>query len=179
MPDAAVLLLLYALMGANLAIYGRRASERAAPPERPRYPISRMTRLFRRAMVAIWIAVLADIPYALYVARVGPVPLARALAALAVGIAALGLLAWSLAALGENFAACYEPRLPAAIVRHGPYRVLRHPIYLSNLLLLGAALVAVFNWPLLAATLVLALFYARSIAEEDRALAPLRAQPPG
>lgn len=177
MPNAAVLVLLYALMVANLAIYGRRSAPRAEPGaargDRPAYPISRLTRLFRWAMVAIWIAVLADVPYALYVARVGPVPVGRAAAALVLGALALGLLAWSLAALGENFAACYDARLPAAIVRHGPYRVFGHPIYLSNLLLLGALHLAIFNWPLLAVTVLLAIFYARSIVEEDRALKAL------
>jgi protein-S-isoprenylcysteine O-methyltransferase Ste14 len=54
----------------------------------------------------------------------------------------VGLGLWSLAALGGSLSPYPKPRRAGALVEHGPYRVVRHPIYSSILVaLLGVALI--------------------------------------
>ncbi|MFC0239477.1 methyltransferase family protein [Rhodopseudomonas telluris] len=57
-----------------------------------------------------------------------------------------------------------------AVVRSGPYRVVRHPMYLGTLIgMSGAALMLGSGWALLPALLIAALFVWRT-AREDEAL---------
>ncbi len=65
-----------------------------------------------------------------------------------VGVALLGfiLLQWSHQALGRNWSD--EPRLLSGqgLVRSGPYRWIRHPIYSAFLLILSSPLLISANW---------------------------------
>ena len=173
MARPVVLLCVLSLILAHTAIYQLAMRRHDSWRERPRYPTSRLTRAFKWVLAAIYVVALADLPLALYVFGVEPPGPARLAAALALGVGALALLAWSLAALGENFSDCHDGRLPRAIVRHGPYRLLGHPIYVANVLLLVAITAMVLDAVMVTVTLVTALFYARSAREETRALREL------
>jgi protein-S-isoprenylcysteine O-methyltransferase Ste14 len=144
--------------------------------QRPRYPVSRFVRAFRFVLAGLYLVALADMPLAFYVLGVAPPPPLRFALALALGLIALALLAASLATLGENFSDCHDGRLPAAIVRHGPYRFLGHPIYVANVLLLCALTAMVLDAVMVAVTLVSAAFYLQSAREETRALRSLESR---
>ena len=135
---------LYAIVACNFALYIRHQRRFQVEESRPIYPVSWMTRAFRYVMTTAQLGVIADVPLAVFGFGVVPSP-ARLGVTLAIGAGAIGLLAWSLSTLGEHFAPCYDARLPTAIVETGPYRFFRHPIYLSNTILLLAFLWGLFN----------------------------------
>ena len=49
-------------------------------------------------------------------------------------VAATLLYVKSMKSLGENYSPCFDSHLPRRIVTHGPYRYVRHPLYLANIL---------------------------------------------
>src|SRR5271157_5129171 len=50
-------------------------------------------------------------------------------------LAALGLFWWAIdASLRKPLSAVFSPDLPAHLVAHGPYKMIRHPLYCSYLL---------------------------------------------
>ncbi|GAP09993.1 putative protein-S-isoprenylcysteine methyltransferase [Bellilinea caldifistulae] len=108
----------------------------------------------------LWLGILAAVlPLAtLYPAQM-PVPI------LIVGLLGYGLVLWSLLALGGSFGIGPADR---GLVIQGPYRYIRHPMYLGELIL-RAALVVSSPQLLLAATLLFALMIiqgARALREE-------------
>ncbi len=64
---------------------------------------------------------------------VGPSETLRAAGMLAL-IAATLLYIKSLVYLGNNYSPCFDAHLPFRIVTNGPYRYIRHPLYLANIL---------------------------------------------
>lgn len=67
-------------------------------------------------------------------------------------IAATLLYIKSLRYLGNNYSPCFDAHLPFRIVRHGPYRYIRHPLYLANILQgIGFTLASSSLWVLLLA----------------------------
>lgn len=174
MHSLVVLATLYTLTTGHALIYHYLMKGPCCADETdPTYAKSAFTRSFRYLLPALYFAILADFPLALYLLEVGPVPRWQLGAGFAVGMVSLALLAWSLESLGANFACCFAGRLPRKVVRRGPYRFMAHPIYLANFLLLLAFHVILFNWLLLALSLSLMAFYVRSMVEEERALARL------
>lgn len=84
--------------------------------------------------------------------------------------AAQGLFWWALATHGRRRrpAFAFVPVAPACLVRGGPYRLVRHPIYTAYLLAWLAGAVAVgLPWLLLAVVLMGALYY-RAARQEER-----------
>jgi protein-S-isoprenylcysteine O-methyltransferase Ste14 len=63
-----------------------------------------------------------------------------------IGIASVGLLFWSHLALGENFFGGVKLRMDHRLVTSGPYQWIRHPMYLSFLLLGFAWYLLSGNW---------------------------------
>jgi protein-S-isoprenylcysteine O-methyltransferase Ste14 len=49
-------------------------------------------------------------------------------------IAATLLYVKSMSRLGDNYSPCFDPHVPDRIVTQGPYRYVRHPVYLANIL---------------------------------------------
>jgi protein-S-isoprenylcysteine O-methyltransferase Ste14 len=96
----------------------------------------------------LWLGLLAAIlPLAVpYPGQVHPV-------ALTIGVSGYALVLWSLLTLGTRFGIAPADR---GLVAHGPYRFVRHPMYLGELVL-RLALVSTSPQPLLAAGLFLAL----------------------
>ena len=76
---------------------------------------------------------------------------------LPLGVGAGGLLLWAMRSLGKNLTDTVVVRRGATLVRHGPYRYVRHPFYVAmfltfqanfwltaNLFLLGSGMVVLF-----------------------------------
>ena len=81
-----------------------------------------------------------------------------------------GVLAYRLAgrALGEALSPFTEPRAGATLVTRGPYRYLRHPMYLSQALIaLGAPLTLGSRYVIVLAPLALVVLVLRIGQEED------------
>lgn len=68
-----------------------------------------------------------------------PYPNVMPFAFLAIGVLGYGLVLWSLLVLGKRFGIAPADR---GLVIHGPYRFIRHPMYLGELTLRGALVAA-------------------------------------
>ena len=75
-----------------------------------------------------------------------PIPVWLRTAGVIPAITGFGLLQWSHVALGENWSDTPRTTRSQALVTHGPYRWIRHPIYAAFLLILGAPLLIAGNW---------------------------------
>jgi protein-S-isoprenylcysteine O-methyltransferase Ste14 len=97
-----------------------------------------------------------------------PYPETIAWPILAAGTAGYGLVLWSVVALGPRFGIGPADR---GLVTGGPYRFIRHPMYLGELLLRGA-LVAASPQPVFAAGMLLGLTIIQvlRIQREERVL---------
>ena len=81
-----------------------------------------------------------------------------------------GVYAWALQHLGSNYSPCYDLHAPAELVRSGPYRQVRHPMYAGKLILAGATVVVSGSLWFLPTTLYLFAATLRAMYREDRAL---------
>lgn len=169
-------LVLLSLVVGQLAVYGLHRRRGGGVRPRPEYPLSIPTRLFRWIKGPLYLVVLLHL-VAEVLTSGSPPPPRVLLAAMVIGAAALGLLHWSLKALGPNFAPCDRGILPRERVRTGPYRWLTHPIYGANLLLVGAVALGSFGPAIVGVGAALAFFYAFAIRDEERALRGLHAAP--
>ena len=83
-------------------------------------------------------------------------------------VGALGFV-WSARALGASLTPYPKPREPGTVVQDGPYRYVRHPIYVAGtLLFLGVGLATTI--PAAAGAVALALLWWRKAALEERYL---------
>lgn len=167
-------LLLLSLMPAQLAIYASHRRGRGNFSSGPRYPLSWPTRVFRWAKGPLYGLVVLHLVAEVLMSD-SPTPRAQLIAAMLIAAAALGLLHWSLEALGPNFAPCDRGILPRELVRAGPYRWLSHPIYDANMLLVVAVATGSFGPLILAVGAALGFFYTFAIRDEERGLSDLRA----
>ena len=88
-----------------------------------------------------------------------------------VALLGLGIVAWALATFLRHRTGVYPNQPATRIVRDGPYRWTRNPMYLSmTLLYLGLALIANTLLPLLLLPIVLALLVRFVIRREERYL---------
>jgi protein-S-isoprenylcysteine O-methyltransferase Ste14 len=94
------------------------------------------------------------------------------------GVSVLGLIpaglgvvlgAWAVRAMGPSLTAMPVPKDDARLVQEGPYRYLRHPIYVAGTLFFGG-LSLVFSVYGLVLTAVLALFWFAKARKEERHL---------
>lgn len=91
-------------------------------------------------------------------------------AGLIVQSSGMALAVWARRHLGRNWSGAITAKTDHTLVRTGPYRFVRHPIYTAMLtMLLGTALVS-GEWHALAAWLLLAFAYSRKIRLEERNL---------
>ncbi|MCB0920930.1 MAG: isoprenylcysteine carboxylmethyltransferase family protein [Actinobacteria bacterium] len=73
---------------------------------------------------------------------------------------------WSLRSLGESLTPYPQPRSRATLVEHGPYRVVRHPIYSSILISLLGVSVAGSLWALLPLAVLVVWWLGKASVEE-------------
>jgi protein-S-isoprenylcysteine O-methyltransferase Ste14 len=78
----------------------------------------------------------------------------------------LGLGVWSLRSLGDSLTPYPQPRSRATLVEHGPYRVVRHPIYSSILVGLLGVCIAGSLWALLPLAILIAWWLGKASVEE-------------
>lgn len=98
-------------------------------------------------------------------------PIPTAVRWIGVGLIGLsgGLLIWTFHHLGKNLTDTVVTRKEHALVTTGPYRYVRHPFYLSVLLLFVGMGIATANWFLgLAGTLPFVFLVARTRIEEAK-----------
>ena len=87
------------------------------------------------------------------------------------GLFALLLLYWTLTSLGKNLTDTVAIRVQHTLVTNGPYRWVRHPFYVSVLLLICAASLLSANWFLgIVGLLVFLLLAMIRISIEERKL---------
>ena len=69
--------------------------------------------------------------------------------------------------LKDNYSPCYNMRAPRDFIRHGIYKLVRHPIYLSNLLLLsGVFMISSSAWIGFNFTILFVYYLISAIKEE-------------
>ena len=82
-----------------------------------------------------------------------------------------GLTGWAMATFRRARTAIFPNRPATGVVREGPYRFTRNPMYLALVLLyVGVSLLMNSGWALLLLPLVLALLYVSVIRREERYL---------
>lgn len=97
------------------------------------------------------------------------VPHTTLMYSLGLGLAACGaaLAIYSRALLGQNWSATVQLKHKHELITHGPYRLIRHPIYTGLLLLFLGNAIMVGDWRgLLAVAIVLASFWRKLRLEE-------------
>lgn len=124
----------------------------------------------RLAGLAMWISTLAYLINPAWMAWAAlPLPAWLRWTGAGCGLVCVGLMYWTLAALGKNLTDTVATRKGATLVIHGPYRYVRHPFYVSaGLMMLAITLLAANAAMGLASVLVLALLAVRSPKEERR-----------
>ena len=72
--------------------------------------------------------------------------------------------------LGKNYSPCYDSYIPNDIIQNGLYKYIRHPIYLSNLILLSGVFISCGSFLMLINIGVLFIYYVISAFIEEKAL---------
>jgi protein-S-isoprenylcysteine O-methyltransferase Ste14 len=88
----------------------------------------------------------------------------------------IALLAWAIRCHRSRPGAAFAGYLPGTLIRHGPYRIVRHPIYLSYLLALLSGVAIIARAELLVIPIwMLFLYHIAARQEENQILSsPLR-----
>jgi len=152
----------YALCLAALVVRVRTTD--ALPPD-PARPLAGEPLWLTRVHHAVFAAILLGAPVERVVAGGDPAGRVAGLALFAVGVL---LYRVGGSALGDALSPFIEPRAGVALVTHGPYRHLRHPIYLGQALIaIGAPLTLGCRAVLGLTVLVLVVLALRIVREED------------
>ena len=127
----------------------------------------------RPAGLLLWLGVIAYLVNPAWMAW-SSVPLPAWLRWTGLGLFTIGvgLLTWTLRALGTNLTDTVVTRRAHTLVTHGPYRWVRHPFYDAMALLILAIALIVANWfVLVTGAVVFGLLAVRSRTEEANLLA--------
>lgn len=89
-------------------------------------------------------------------------------------IAGAALYVWALRHLGDHYSPCYDTHLPTTLVSTGPYRWVRHPMYLAKLLIGAAVVVTSGSMWFIPMTIY---FFKRTVAAMGREYRLLMARP--
>jgi len=152
----------YALCLAALVLRVRTTD---APPPEPARPLAGEPLWLTRVHHAVFAAILLGAPVERVIA--GGDGQGR-LAGLALFAGGVVLYRMGGSALGTALSPFIEPRAGVALVTHGPYRHLRHPIYLGEAMIaLGAPLTLGCRSVLVLTALALVVLVLRIVREED------------
>ena len=88
----------------------------------------------------------------------------------AISSIAIALFISSKVSLGKNYSPCYDQRIPDNITTGGIYKFVRHPIYLSNILLLFGIFIISGSFLIIGNFLLLVVFYTISAFREEKYL---------
>jgi protein-S-isoprenylcysteine O-methyltransferase Ste14 len=105
--------------------------------------------------------------------------LANGIAAALVLVSSVALYEWARHTIwGRRFGLAYGEHIPAELCEDGPYRIVRHPIYLSYLLAYLAALIALPHWVTAAIFVVYLGLLAHAARDDERRIdaSPLAAE---
>jgi protein-S-isoprenylcysteine O-methyltransferase Ste14 len=127
--------------------------------------------LARSRGLAHYVAYFFVVPYVVIVARPGPeldVPEPIRWVGLALIVLGVGFALWAIATLGRHYDEELEIHRDHELVRKGPYRFVRHPIYTGLGLHFAGACLATGNLVLIAGTLLVTVpaLYLRAKTEE-------------
>lgn len=116
--------------------------------------------------IAIWILFTAVFPW-LPLLRIVPDELVIALVGTAITLAGLGFAIWARLHLGTNWSGQPMIKMDHQLIRTGPYKIVRNPIYTGILVAFaGTALVVGEFWAVIALLIILVVFYAKIRTEE-------------
>jgi protein-S-isoprenylcysteine O-methyltransferase Ste14 len=117
-------------------------------------------------VIAIWIVITSLFPGLIFV-QVVPEDLFIGAAGIAITLAGLGFAIWARLHLGTNWSGAPVIRVHHTLIRTGPYRFVRHPIYTGILFaFVGTALVIGAFWAFLAIVILLIAFMGKILQEE-------------
>lgn len=130
---------LFALLWLAWLAYWWISARRVKPEVRRESPISRIGH-FLPLGVAGWLLATPALPHAWLTRPIVPPSFGLAVGGLALTALGLGLTVWARRLLGGNWSGTVTVKQDHELIRSGPYRYVRHPIY-SGLLLafLGSA----------------------------------------
>jgi len=158
-----VRMLLSAALWIAFQVYWNVAARGAAPAKSSESRGSRM--LHQDLMIAAFVLLFAPIPGLR--ARFLPLSLPIVAGGLALQAAFFRLAIWARRHLGRNWSGKVAIKVDHELVRSGPYRVLRHPIYTAMLgMFSGTALVSGEVHALVAVALIGAAYWRKILLEE-------------
>jgi protein-S-isoprenylcysteine O-methyltransferase Ste14 len=149
-----------------LGVYWAVSALRRKPTKKEEHLVERLRHLVP-VMVAFLLLSQADPSYGWLGLRF--VPESGTLSLLGIGLAAAGVAfaIWARWHLGANWSAAVSIREQHDLIRSGPYRAVRHPIYTGLLLAIMATVLIVGEFrALLAFAIVLASFYLKARKED-------------
>jgi protein-S-isoprenylcysteine O-methyltransferase Ste14 len=141
----------------------------------PSRPLSLRVRLVKLVKLAILTGIALQTVVPVYWLPLTSDPTGVVAAGVLVFSAGLALAIAGRVQLGDNWSDIETARiLPAqAVVQHGVYRYVRHPIYIGDLLLLGGLELALNSWLVLGVVALTPVVLAKAIREEEMLKASL------
>lgn len=115
----------------------------------------------------IWVLITEVFTSGLLFLRIIPGDIAVLLTGTAVTLLGLCLAVWARVHLGTNWSSQPTIRVDHTLIRTGPYRIVRHPIYTGLLVgFAGTAIVIGEIWAFIVIFIILIIFYAKIWMEE-------------
>jgi protein-S-isoprenylcysteine O-methyltransferase Ste14 len=89
---------------------------------------------------------------------------------IAISTVAITLFVSAKMTIGEQYSPCFDSYVPTDVIRDGLYKYVRHPIYMSNILLLAGMVVATGSVWIILNVVLLSVYYLNSAVKEEEVL---------
>jgi protein-S-isoprenylcysteine O-methyltransferase Ste14 len=119
--------------------------------------------------LVLWVLVSSTVP-GLPFLRIVPAGILTGLGGIALMLAGLGFAIWARLHLGTNWSGQPVIRIDHQLVRSGPYKIVRNPIYTGILLATAGTTIVIGEFWALAVTLILLLVFVMKIRMEEKFL---------